>query len=324
MVAETAGASNAATPSLVIEYSLNGGAYALVTGATPIQFAAFIGATDGDATTQQIGAGSFVAGELDSNGTVAANAGLVNQETEMEYCLFIDSAQVSDGDTIALRAYDAGSALNGYTNTPVITVVETAPPITGTGAGTIGAATGTGDGTVVTTITGTGAGTIGAVTGTGVGTDNKTVTGTGAGTIGAVTGAGTGTKVTTITGTGAATIGAATGAGTGTREVTGSGAVTIGAITGTGAGADNKTVTGSGAVTIGAIIGEGTGTADTIAKALQGESSSTTIAASRQATAAIGLTQNASQTGELTRTSGEAVTTLNASRGLDNTRTGTG
>jgi hypothetical protein len=232
MVAETAGASNAATPSLVIEYSLNGGAYALVTGATPIQFAAFIGATDGDATTQQIGAGSFVAGELDSNGTVAANAGLVNQETEMEYCLFIDSAQVSDGDTIALRAYDAGSALNGYTNTPVITVVETAPPITGTGAGTIGAVT---------------------------------------------------------------------GAGTGTREVT-----------------------GSGAVTIGAIIGEGTGTADTIAKALQGESSSTTIAASRQATAAIGLTQNASQTGELTRTSGEAVTTLNASRGLDNTRTGTG
>ena len=123
VIQETANSTNAATVDLLIEYSLNSGAYAAVTASTPIQFGTFTGATDNDATTQQLGAGTFVTGRLDSNGTVTS-ADLQNSETEYEYCLFIDSAQVVNADTIDLRVYDGTTALDNYTQTPRITVVE--------------------------------------------------------------------------------------------------------------------------------------------------------------------------------------------------------
>ena len=125
VVAETAGATNPETVTPVIWYSYNGGAYAAVTGSTHVQFGTFTGATDDDATTQQLGAGSFVTGRLDSNASVTT-ADIQNSETEYEYCLTIDSAQVVNGNTIALRAYNAGVALDAYGNTPTVTVNEAA------------------------------------------------------------------------------------------------------------------------------------------------------------------------------------------------------
>lgn len=121
--AETAGADVTITPDL--EFNLNGGGWTTVGAATAIQWGTFTGATDGDATTQLVGSGTFVAGELDSNGAYT-DITLNNSESEMEYCLTIDSAQVADTDTFQLRVTDKGVALDTYTNTPTITVVEAA------------------------------------------------------------------------------------------------------------------------------------------------------------------------------------------------------
>ena len=131
VVAETAGADAAITPSL--EFNLNGGGWVAVGVATAIQWGAFIGATDGDATTQQVGAGSFVAGELDSDGT-HSTVTLNNSETETEYCLTVDSAQVANNDTLQLRVTDGGTAFDAYTNTPTITVAVGATIAEGAGS----------------------------------------------------------------------------------------------------------------------------------------------------------------------------------------------
>lgn len=143
VAAETAGASSPEPFNLLLYYSLNAGAYALVTGATPVQFGIFSGASDGDATTQQVGAGSFVAGELDNTGAVTT-VNLTAQETEMEYCLTLDSAQIANDDTIDLRVYNSGVALNNYGNTGRATAIEAAPSggLIGSLAGGQAAATG--------------------------------------------------------------------------------------------------------------------------------------------------------------------------------------
>lgn len=121
-VTEANGAAETLSPQLW--YSLNGGTWTAVSGSTPIQYATLVGTTDGTATTQQISAGSFVASEVDNNGTIA-NVSLTSQVTEIEWCLTIDAAQVADTDTIGLRVYDAGSVLSGsYTQAPTITVNE--------------------------------------------------------------------------------------------------------------------------------------------------------------------------------------------------------
>ena len=126
VVAETAGASNPETVNLLLFFSLNGGTFTLITDSTAVQFASFTGSSDGDATTQQVGSGTFVAGELDNTGAVA-NLDLQSSETEMEYCLTIDSGQVANDDTIDLRAFNSGVALDNYGNTGRATAIESAP-----------------------------------------------------------------------------------------------------------------------------------------------------------------------------------------------------
>ncbi len=126
VVAETAGSSNPDTVNLTLFFSLEGGAFTLITASTAIQFASFVDASDGDATTQQVGSGSFVAGSLDNDGTVA-NVDIQATETEMEYCLTIDSGQVANDDTIDLQAFNGGVALDNYGNTGRATVIEAAP-----------------------------------------------------------------------------------------------------------------------------------------------------------------------------------------------------
>jgi len=125
VVAETAGSTNPISLNLTIFFSLNSAAFALVTSSTPIQFASFIGSSDADATTQQVGSGSFVAGELDNTGAVTS-VSLSGQETEMEYCLTLDSGQIANDDTIDLQAFESGSALDNYGNTGRATAIEAA------------------------------------------------------------------------------------------------------------------------------------------------------------------------------------------------------
>ena len=113
-----------------IRYSLNGGAYTLVTGTTPIQVALSANFADGDDTTSQLtgGTGTFV---TNNNGMKEATGGAINSGTagqffELEWCLYIDNEQVANNNTIALRVYDGNTALATYSQTPTLTVSDPA------------------------------------------------------------------------------------------------------------------------------------------------------------------------------------------------------
>lgn len=126
VIQETANATNPLTVTPTLYFDHNSAGFVAVTTTTPIQWGTFTGSTDDDATTQQLGAGSFVTGRLDDDGTVTT-ADIQNSETEYEFCVTIDSAQVADTDTIILRAYeDATTPLDNYTNEPTITVNDEA------------------------------------------------------------------------------------------------------------------------------------------------------------------------------------------------------
>jgi hypothetical protein len=109
-------------------YSLNAGAYAAVSGTTPVKFAASTQFADGDDCTSQLtgGSGTFVTNNNGMKETTggATNSGTAGYYFETEWCLELDSAQVANGDTVALRIYDSTSAINAYTSTPTVTVVE--------------------------------------------------------------------------------------------------------------------------------------------------------------------------------------------------------
>ena len=122
LLQETGGKTADFTPEW--RYSYNGAAYALVTTSTSyIQLTASGTVSDGTATTQQIGAGDFDGGSFDSNGTIALESFTKADEKEYEGCFTIVPADVTPGDTIALRMYHSGgTGLNTYTATPTITV----------------------------------------------------------------------------------------------------------------------------------------------------------------------------------------------------------
>lgn len=122
LIEETAGGS-ANNYSYVVYFSLNGGAWTACDPTTAVHATPSAFVVDVTPTTQQIGAGSFVAGEFDSDGG-ASNISLTAQQTEMEYCLTLNSAQINDGDTIALRVYNGNGALDAYNVMPTITAIE--------------------------------------------------------------------------------------------------------------------------------------------------------------------------------------------------------
>lgn len=110
-------------------YSLNSGSYAAVTGSTPVQFAASGNFSDGDDTTSQMSNSSGQPYVSDNNGMKQDAGGVTNDGSqddmfEAEWCLLIDSAQVSNGDTIDFRLYDGTTAISAYSVTPRLTVVE--------------------------------------------------------------------------------------------------------------------------------------------------------------------------------------------------------
>lgn len=131
-VLETAGGRKA-NQSLPLEYSLNGGGFTAVSTSTPVQATASAFVSDGAATTQQITTGTFVAGQFDSNASVANVSFAGNDRTEMEYCLRLDPAQINNGDTVALRV----TGLASYSQTPTITAVEPVSVVGETGTFTL-------------------------------------------------------------------------------------------------------------------------------------------------------------------------------------------
>ena len=159
-VAETQGRN--ANLVLTLYSSYEGAAYAAVTTTSSyVKLLSSAQVDDATATTQQISSGTFVAGEVDDNASVASRL-LNNSRTEMEYVVQIVGADVANDDTIAFRVYASGAALNTYTQTPTVTAVKAASPITGTLSQTLGALTLSGAGAVA--IDGTLSSTLGALT----------------------------------------------------------------------------------------------------------------------------------------------------------------
>lgn len=81
--------------------------------------------TDEDATTQQVGAGTFFTGAWNDDNVAGESSQLDfsgNDETELEFCLQIVGADVSNEDTIDIQVVESDdTALDVYTNTPTIT-----------------------------------------------------------------------------------------------------------------------------------------------------------------------------------------------------------
>lgn len=112
-----------ATPAFQLEYNKNGGGWnSVTTSSANIIALGSANLTNGEATTQQMGAGTFVAGECSEDGLTAGIALTLAVETEVEYVVQVVDADTSDGDDIELRVTNGGVALDAYINSPTITV----------------------------------------------------------------------------------------------------------------------------------------------------------------------------------------------------------
>lgn len=118
--------TTAATHTQRLYVSKNGGAYAQITngGTSGVKIVDSANLTDDAATTQQLSAGTFVAGKQDDvNGQTGATGSMAqNRDTEHEYMLQLDFANLTGGDYFDFRAYQTTSALNTYTYTARITI----------------------------------------------------------------------------------------------------------------------------------------------------------------------------------------------------------
>jgi hypothetical protein len=101
------------------------GGYAAVTASTAVQFKTSSYFADGDDCTAQLtgGTGTFV---TDNNGMKETTGGATNSGTagylfELEWCIYLDPAQMVPGDYFDLRVYRGTSALTAYSATPRIT-----------------------------------------------------------------------------------------------------------------------------------------------------------------------------------------------------------
>jgi hypothetical protein len=131
-VEETATANQNNTLSPQLEYNLGGAGWNPVTTTSSVVKAVASGQfNEGDATTNILSSSAlgFVASTGSEDG-LAGNATLSNQHTEAEFSVQILSGDVVNNDTIELRISNAGVALNTYSQTPSITVVEAANNIT--------------------------------------------------------------------------------------------------------------------------------------------------------------------------------------------------
>jgi hypothetical protein len=129
VVDETAGGDPAGI-IFQLQYNLNGAGWNDVNATSSVvRSSASPNLADSAATTRQLasGAGTFVAGGFDEgNGESGPWDIGVGGLTEVEYCVQIRSADVTNADTIDLRLWkDTGSAvLDAYSQVPTITVLD--------------------------------------------------------------------------------------------------------------------------------------------------------------------------------------------------------
>lgn len=113
VIAETGGgmANNIAYG---LQYSLNGGTFTFIGSSEAVLPSLSSQFANGDATTQLLSAGSFVAG-VGVEDTATTNISLASQVTEIEWCLQLNSALVSPGDTVNMRVVQSdGTVLDNY------------------------------------------------------------------------------------------------------------------------------------------------------------------------------------------------------------------
>lgn len=83
---------------------------------------------DNDPTTEQMdGSGTFKAGDIDETGTTGDIQIRVNEDTEVEFVLQLDGANLSGGEKLEFRVYGGASPLDAYTVTPTIASAPTPP-----------------------------------------------------------------------------------------------------------------------------------------------------------------------------------------------------
>lgn len=262
---------SAAYTSKVITLTVTGGGAQIIAGmsvyavtgfnsGTPIGAEDNNAATNGSATHLIAGAvtstatGSLVigvGGDGDAFLTFAAQTGttldkqLADGTINSSYSTFHKTATTTSG-----TGYTVGTTKSDDMFVyAVLEIAASSSTVTGTGAATLAAMTGSAAGS---SVTGTGAATLAAMTGSATGAHG--VAGTAAANLAAMTGAAAGSSVT---GAAAATLAAMTGSASGAHGVAGTASATLAAMTGAAAG---SSVTGAGAATFDTMVGAGTGT----------------------------------------------------------------
>lgn len=89
---------------------------------------------NGLSTTQQISSGTFVTGNIDAADGLCATTGTMaqNTHTELEFCVQINDADVTAGDTVQFRVVrSVSTAFGTYTNTPTVNLTIIKAPATG-------------------------------------------------------------------------------------------------------------------------------------------------------------------------------------------------
>ena len=116
-------ANTALTRNYKLRYSLNNGTYTDVGAqgsATIIRYADSSNITDNEATTQQIGTGTFITGSVDEDGdtgTITYTTGSLS-ETELEFVLELYGGAINQTDNLDLRVFETNNTvLASYTQT---------------------------------------------------------------------------------------------------------------------------------------------------------------------------------------------------------------
>lgn len=119
--------TTAATLTGQLRCAKNGGAFQSVTASSTIAKAvAGTNSVNGLTTTQQLGAETFVAGNIDAqDGRCAATGSIAqNSGTELEFCVQLVPTSTAADDTVQFRVYvSPTTAFGTYSKTPTITVV---------------------------------------------------------------------------------------------------------------------------------------------------------------------------------------------------------
>jgi hypothetical protein len=121
-----ANANRNLTRNYKLRYSLNGGGYtdlgAQSSATDPIRYADSPNITDNEATTQQIGTGSFVTGAMLMKMEILVQSRLPHgalSETELEFVIEIYGGRLLPSDTLDLRVFETNNTvLAAYTVTP--------------------------------------------------------------------------------------------------------------------------------------------------------------------------------------------------------------